>query len=89
MSVITGGSQDYCYYVNKGKTNDYILHLCVRDKPFSPCIRLEKQYVFNRENGESWEQLRDRIRHAMHVFGFYGTFPGLKVYRTRKNFNLY
>lgn len=89
MSVIIGGSSDYCYYVNEGKTNDYILHLCVRSEQLSPRIKIERQYAFKREKGESFAQLRERIKAITHNFVFYGTWPDMKVYRTRKNLNLY
>lgn len=53
MSVIIGGSADYCYYVNEGKTNDYILHLCVRSERLSRRIKIERQYAFKREKGDN------------------------------------
>lgn len=89
MSVITGGSDLYCYHVNQGITNDYILHLCVREKAYSPRIAEERQYAFNREPGESYAQLLERMKPIWREFGFKGTWPDMKVYRKRKNFNLY
>ena len=89
MSVITGGCNLYHYNVYHGTTNDYILHLCVREKAYSPRIVEERQYAFNREPGESYVQLRERMKPIMIEFAFKGTWPDMKVYRKRKNFNLY
>ncbi len=89
MMVITGGCNLYHYHVNHGTTNDYILHLCVREKAYSPRIVEERQYAFNREPGESYVQLRERMKTIMSEFAFEGTWPDMKVYRKRKNFNLY
>lgn len=89
MSVITGGCNLYHYHVNHGTTNDYILHLAFREKAYSPRIVEERQYAFNREPGENYMQLRERMKPIMREFAFKGTWPDMKVYRKRKNFNLY
>ena len=89
MRVITGASAKYSYHVNNGTTNEYILHLCVREKDYSSRIVEERQYAFNREPGENYMQLRERMEPIMREFAFKGTWPDMKVYRKRKNFNLY
>lgn len=89
MSVITSSSAKYRYHINEGIKNHYILHLCYREQDYSPRIVEERQYAFNRQKGESWQQLRERIEAIAHEFIFYGTWPDMKVYRKRKNFNLY
>ena len=89
MNIITGSSAKYHYYINEGRKNHYILHLCYREQDYSPRIVEERQYAFNRQKGESWQQLRERIQAIAHEFDFLGSWPDMKVYRTRKNFNLY
>lgn len=89
MSVIVGGTPLYHYCVNNGIRNDYILHLRKKEKAENLFIIEEKIYIFNREQGESFSDLRERIDKIAHNFCFYGEYPDMKACRTRKNFYLY